>query len=234
MLSIKRMIGRRPVSRVLLVIALSLLVTLSLAQDSQPVIENAHADLEPFTSVIENPTLGGEPTLISVNGRDIEVPPNWFFSTAPQVAGLPPYVSRYEDPGYRFTWSWVNGEAGFSQNGIQLYGNQRYVVQVDYETALRYSGPDMPFVPSDFQVKGRLYTAQGGATDLPPQSMNGLDETHSIEWVLESTENPLPYTRLEVLFDVRWPTFVGNVFLKRVDVQTAPADYKPDFVIAFD
>jgi hypothetical protein len=64
--------------------------------------------------------------------------------------------------------------------------------------------------------------------------MDGLEETHSIEWVIESTENPFPYTRLEVLFDVRWPTFVGDVFLTRVDLQTAPADYKPAFVIEFD
>ena len=49
---------------------------LTFAQDVGPVIENQHAGLEPFTSVIDNALFDAqdEPTIIIFNGRIIEVP----------------------------------------------------------------------------------------------------------------------------------------------------------------
>lgn len=206
-------------------------VFISLAQEG-PVISNQHDGLELFSSVINNPTLIGEPTLISVNGRYIEVPPGWSYTGVPLVGGLPPYVNRWTEPGYNFAWDWINGEAGFAQDGIQLYGNQRYAVQVDYTTMLQMSS-DLPFVASDFQVYGRIYTAQGGMQELPAQNMRGLQEAHNLEWVIESTENPYPFVRLEIFFRVRWPIFQNGVNLQRIDLVTVADDYRSDAVIEF-
>lgn len=199
-----------------------------------PVLENEHQALEPFTSVIENPVLGGDPTLISVNGRTLEVPPSWSFTSDPDVAGLPPFVRRWEEPGYAFGWDWISGRAGFAQDGIQLYGNQRYAIRVAYATDLEYTSTDVPFTPSNIRVNARLYTAQNGFTELPPQSFQGLEQDHEIEWVIESENNPFPFVRLEVLFDVEWPIFLGAINLGSIDLVTAPADYRPNFVIPFE
>lgn len=220
---------RKLLSLTLLLFALGLL---SLAQEG-PIISNEHDGLEAFTSVINNPTLIGEPTLISVNGRYIEVPPSWSYTGMPEVGGLPPFVNRWEEPGYAFNWSWINGEAGFAQDGIQLYGNQRYAVRVDYTTIFTYTNTDFPFVASNFQVYGRLYTANGGMHDLPAQNMRGLQEAHSIEWVIESTENPYPFVRLEILFSVEWPILNDSANLQVIDIVTVPADYRPEAVISF-
>jgi hypothetical protein len=221
--------------RKLLALAVLLLAIglLSLAQDG-PAISNQHDGLEDFSSVINNPTLIEEPTLISVNGRYIEVPPGWSYTGMPEVGGLPPFVNRWEEPGYAFNWGWINGEAGFAQDGIQLYGNQRYAVQVDYTTILTYGTPDLPFIASNFQVYARLYTANGGMQELPRQNMRGLEEAHSIEWVIESTENPYPFVRLEVFFAVEWPIFNGSVNLQRIDIVVVPDDYRPEAVISFE
>lgn len=205
---------------------------LSFAQDG-PAITNQHDGFVDFTSVINNPTLLDEPTLISVNGRYIEVPRGWSYTGMPEVGGLPPYVNRWEQQGYLFNWEWINGEAGFAQDGIQLYGNQRYAVQVDYTTMLYYTSGDLPFVASNFQVYGRIYTANGGMQELPRQNMRGLEESHQIEWVIESTENPYPFVRLEILFAVEWPIFRGTVNLQRMDIVVVPADYRPEAVINF-
>lgn len=208
---------------------------LTLAQSDGPIIANQHDGLEPFTSVIENPTFAeGESTLINVNGRSIEVPQGWSFTTMPEVGGLPPFVRYTDEPGVEFIWEWVNGQSGFAQDGIQLYGNQRYAIQVDYLTNLYYTSSDLPYVPSDFQVYGRLYTADGGMQELPRLNSQGLAQQHNIEWVIESTENPYPFVRLEVFFDVEWPTFRGSVFVQRVDLVTVPDDYRPNFVIDFE
>ena len=211
---------------------LALVGLFSIAQEGS-LISNQHDGLEDFTSVIDNPTLIDEPTLISVNGRYIEVPPGWSYTGVPEVGGLPPFVNRWAEPGYAFNWGWINGEAGFAQDGIQLYGNQRYAVQVDYTTILRYASTELPFVASNFQVYGRIYTAQGGIVELPNQNMRGLEEAHSIEWVIESTENPYPFVRLEVYFSVEWPIFDGSVNLQRIDIVTVPDDYRPEAVIPF-
>lgn len=205
---------------------------LAFAQDG-PLITNEHAGLPEFSSVVNNPTLIEEPTLISVNGRYIEVPQGWSYTGMPEVGGLPPYINRWTEPGYNMAWDWINGESGFAQDGIQLYGNQRYVVQVDYTTMLAYTSTDYPFVPSNFQVYGRIYTANGGMQELPRQNMRGLTEAHNIEWVIESTENPYPFVRLEILFAVEWPIFSGAINLQRMDILTAPADYRPNAVIQF-
>jgi hypothetical protein len=211
---------------------LALVGLLTIAQEG-PLITNAHDGLEDFTSVINNPSFLDEPTVISVNGRYIEVPQGWSYTGVPEVGGLPPFVSRWEEPGYAFNWAWINGEAGFAQDGIQLYGNQRYAVRVDYTTMLRYTSSDYPFVASNFQVYGRIYTAQGGMVELPQQNMRGLEEAQSIEWVIESTENPYPFVRLEIFFSVEWPIFEGSVNLQRIDLVTVPADYRPEAVISF-
>lgn len=218
------------------IIIASLTVIVSAQEDigPVPVIANDHAALEPFSSVIENPVLGGEPTLISVNGRTLEVPPAWSFTTTPDIAGLPPFLRRWEEPGYAFLWDWIGGEAGFAQDGIQLYGNQRYAIRVDYATDLEYTSTDFPFAPSNIQAYARIYTAQNGFTELPAQSFQGLEQDHSIEWVIESENNPFPYVRLEVLFRVEWPIFLGSINLGSIDLVTVPADYKPNFVINFD
>lgn len=223
---------KRIVAIIVLIFAIGIL---TLAQDSGPIIENQHSGLEPFTSVINNPNLNeGEPTLISVNGRYIEVPQGWSYTGLPEVGGLPPFVRRTEQPGLEFLWEWINGEAGFAQDGIQLYGNQRYAIQVDYLTNLYYTSEDLPYIPSDFQVYARLYTANGGMQELPRINSQGLDQQHNIEWVIESTENPYPFVRLEVLFDVEWPTFRGSVFVHRIDIVTVEDDYRPNFVIPFE
>lgn len=199
-----------------------------------PVIDNEHAALEPFTSVIRNPGLADDPTRISVNGRTLEVPPQWSFTSDPAIAGLPPFVRRWEEPGYAFVWDWIGGRAGFAQDGIQLYGNQRYAIRVAYATDLEYTSTDFPFTSSNVRVQARLYTAQSGITELPPQSMQGLAQAHTIEWVIESADNPYPFVRLEVVFDVEWPIFLGSTNLRSIDLVTAPADYKPQFVINFE
>lgn len=207
---------------------------LTVAQGDGPIIQNEHGGLEPFTSVINNPTFLGDPTLINVNGRNVEVPEGWSFTSNPLVGGLPPFVRRFDQPGYEFIWEWINGEAGLAQDGIQLYGNQRYAIQVDYQTNLYYTSADLPFVPSDFRVYARLYTANGGIQELPRINMRGLEEQHNLEWVIESVNNPFPFVRLEVLFDVEWPTFRGSVFVQRADIVTVEADYRPDFVVNFE
>lgn len=223
--------------KTLFMIALLLMVgVLTLAQDIGPAIENQHAGLAEFSSVIDNALFDDEiePTLISVNGRDIEVPFAWSYTGFAEVGGLPPYVSRYENPGYRFSWDWINGQAGFAQDAIQLYGNQRYAVRVQYRTDFVYTRDDLPFVPSDFRVFARIYTARGGMQALPAQNVQGLEQEHSIEWVIESTDNPYPFVRLEVMFDVKWPIFVGDVYLQRIDIVTVPDDYRPAAVIGFE
>jgi len=197
-------------------------------------IDNVHAEVEPFTSVIENPTLTGQVTPLLMNGRIVEIPQGWSFTGATGLAGLPPHISRYEGAGLRFGWEYVNGRAGLAQDGIQLFGNQRYVVRVDYRTDIIYARVDTPYTPSHLQLGARLYTAQGGFTELPPQSMHGTQENHTIEWVIESTDNPYPFVRLEVYFLMEYPIFIGGTFLERVDILTAPATYRPDFVIAFE
>jgi hypothetical protein len=210
------------------------------AQDDEfgplPVISNDHADMRVFTSVIENPDLIEEelPALINVNGRNIEVPPGWSYTGFPGVGELPPFVRRWEEPGYLFAWDWINGLAGFAQDGIQLYGTQRYAIRVEYDTDLVYTNEDMPFVPSDFQVIARLHTAQGGLQELPPISMEGLNTSHEIEWVIESPDNPAPFVRLEVMFKVDWPLFTGFANLRQIDLVTVPDDYRPAFVIEFE
>lgn len=220
--------------KTIVILALLLLVSiLTIAQDIGPIIENQHAGLENFSSVIDNPNFEDEPTLISVNGRNIEVPYAWSYTGFPGIGGLAPYVSRYDDPGYRFSWDWINGQAGFAQDGIQLYGSQTYALRVRYRTDMVYTRNDLPFVPSDFRVFARVYTARGGMQALPSQSMQGLEEQHSIEWVIQSTENPYPFVRLEVMFDVEWPIFVGNVYLQSIDLVTVPDDYRPEAVIGF-
>jgi hypothetical protein len=219
---------------ILILILLLTIGVLTFAQDIGPAIENQHAGLAYFTSVIDNPRFEDEPTLINVNGRNIEVPYAWSYTGFPEVGGLPPYVSRYDEPGYRFSWDWINGQAGFAQDGIQLYGNQRYAVRVEYRTDMAYSRDDLPFVPSDFKVFARMYTARGGMQALPAQSMQGLEQEQAIEWVIESTENPYPFVRLEVMFDVTWPIFVGNVYLQHIDIVTVPEDYRPEAVIGFE
>jgi len=220
--------------KALLILGLFLIVSLlTVAQDTGPIIENQHAGLEDFSSVIDNPNLEGDPTLISVNGRNIEVPYAWSYTGKPGVGGLAPYVSRYEEPGYRFSWDWINGQAGFAQDGIQLYGNQKYAIRVKYRTDIVYTRDDLPFVASDFKVAAQIYTARGGMQSLPSQNMHGLQEDQSIEWVIESTENPYPFVRLEVMFDVEWPIFVGNVYLQSIDIVTVPEDYRPEAVLSF-
>jgi hypothetical protein len=212
---------------------LALLTVAVLAQGPLPVLENVHAVLPPFSVVSRNGELGEEPTPLMVNGRRLEVPRGWSYTGTPGVGALPPFIARYDQPGYRLDVSWINGTAGFAQDGIQLYGRQRYVVRVQYRTALEYTSADYPWVPSDVQVVGRLYTANSGLLELPPFNMAGLAETATVEWVIESTANPYPFVRLEVLFNVQYPIFRGFVFFDRIEVLTAPADYKPDFVIAF-
>lgn len=198
-----------------------------------PLLENAHAVLEPFTPVSENGYFVDDPTPIMVNGRQLEVPPNWSYSGYPGVGMLPPYIARWAGPGYRFDYSWINGIAGFAQDGIQLYGNQRYVLKAEYTTELKYL-TSLPFVASDVQFYARIYTAQGGMIELPRFNMQGLNQQHEVEWVIESTANPYPFIRLEALFEVKHPTFVGKVFMQKVEIQTAPPEYKPDFVIYFE
>lgn len=198
-----------------------------------PVLDNVHGVLPPFTPVSRNGSLGEEPTPLMVNGRRLEVPPGWSYTGYPGIGALPPYISRWDEPGYRFNFSWVNGTAGFAQDGIQLYGQQRYVIKVRYSTTLEYTSADYPFLPSDMRTCARIYTANSGMTDLPCYNMPGLDESHAIEWVIESTENPYPFIRLEVVFDVKYPVFRGFVFLEHAEIQTAPPDYKPDFLILF-
>lgn len=225
-------------NRILLatIISLALLSVgvLTLAQSDGPIIQNEHDALEPFTSVINNPTLENEATLVNVNGRNVFVPQGWSYTGTPGVGGLPPYVVNTPEQGYEFVWEWINGSAGLAQDGIQLYGNQRYAVQVDYLTNLYYTSRDLPFVGSDFQVYGRLYTANGGFQDLPPINATGLSEQQNLEWVIESTDNPYPFVRLEVRFDVDWPIFRGSVYLQRIDLVTVPDDYRPEFVINFE
>ena len=198
------------------------------------VIDNVHADVQPFTSVIENPTLEGDVLPILVNGRTIEIPHGWSYTGRPGIGGLPPHILRYAGPGLRFGWDYVNGSAGLAQDGIQLFGNQRYVVRVTYRTDIIYTLDSTPFTPSHLQVVPRLYTANGGFTDLPPQSMHGTQERHELEWVIESTENPYPFVRLEVLFRMEYPIFIGGTFLESIDILTAPADYRPEFIIYFE
>lgn len=220
---------------ILPLILLFSLAILTFAQDTGPIIENTHSGLEPFTSVINNPSLTeGETTLIHVNGRNIEVPQGWSYTGLPVVGGLPPFIRRSEQSGLEFVWEWINGQAGFAQDGIQLYGNQRYAIQVDYLTNLYYTSQDLPYVPSDFQVYARLYTANCGMQELPRINSQGLAQQHNIEWVIESTNNPYPFVRLEVLFDVEWPTFRGGVFVQRIDLVTVEPDYRPNFVINFE
>lgn len=203
------------------------------AQGPLPVLENAHALLAPFTPVSRNGTLSGDPTPILVNGRVLEIPPQWSYTGAPIIGALPPYIARYGGPGYDFNWSWVNGTAGFAQDGIQLYGKQRYVIQVRYTTNMDYLSGDYPFVPSDLELYGRIYTAQAGMLELPRYTMDGLHQTHTAEWVIESPENPYPFIRLEVGFHVAYPVFKGSAYLEWIEIQTAETDYKPDWVIAF-
>lgn len=219
-----------PISLLLLSITL-----LTFAQSDGPIITNEHDALEPFSSVINNPTFSeGEPTLILVNGRNLEVPQGWSYTGIPVVGGLPPFIRRTAEPGLEFLWEWINGQAGLAQDGIQLYGNQRYAIQVDYLTNLYYTSSDLPYVPSDFQVYARLYTANGGMHELPRINSQGLAQQHNIEWVIESVNNPYPFVRLEVLFDVEWPTFRGSVFVQRIDLVTVESDYRPEFVINFE
>lgn len=198
------------------------------------VLDNLHAAVAPFTSVITNPTLSGEPTLLLVNGRRAVVPPGWSLTGEPGMGGLYPHITLYDGPGIHFNWDYINGSAGFAQDGIQLYGNQRYVVRVLFRTDLVYQADHVPFTPSHFQVRGRIYTAQGGFTELPPQSMAGTQASHLAEWVIESRENPFPFIRLEVVFKMEWPIFIGGTFMEGIDILTAPADYRPEFVIYFE
>jgi hypothetical protein len=219
---------------IFLMILLLLWITSLLAQDGPlPVLENAHGLLEPFTPISLNGTFSGEPTLILVNGRVLEVPPQWSYTGEPIVGALPPFITRYDGPGYGFNFSWVNGMAGFAQDGIQLYGKQRYLIKIRYTTDLDYLSSDMPFVPSDMAFYGRIYTAQTGMIDLPRFTMDGLKATHDEEWVIKSPQNPYPFIRLEVGFAAEYPVFKGSVYLEWVEIQTAPADYKPDWVIPF-
>lgn len=218
---------------VLLFFLITLWIAGVFAQGALPVLENAHALLEPFTPVSLNGTFSHEPTLILVNGRVLEVPPQWSYTGAPIVGALPPYISRYDGPGYNFNLSWVNGMAGFAQDGIQLYGKQRYVIKARYTTDIDYLSGDMPFVPSDLELYGRIYTAQQGMMELPRYTMRDLHTTHDVEWVIESPENPYPFIRFEIGFNVDYPVFKGSVYLEFVEIQTAPQDYKPDWVIAF-
>lgn len=220
---------------IILLVLIASIGALTFAQDNAPVIDNAHAGLDPFTSVLNNADFSeGEDTLISVNGRYISVPQGWSYTGIPEVGGLPPFVRRGEQVGLEFVWEWVNGQAGFAQDGIQLYGNQRYAIQVDYLTNLYYTSEDLPYIQSDFQVYARLYTANGGMLELPRINSRGLAQQHNIEWVIESRENLYPFVRLEVLFDVEWPTFRGGVFVQRIDLVTVEADYRPEFVINFE
>ncbi|GAB5493223.1 MAG: hypothetical protein Phog2KO_34380 [Phototrophicaceae bacterium] len=208
---------------------------LTFAQNEGPIIVNEHDGLEPFTSVIENPEFNeGDYTLILVNGRIMEIPAGWSFTANPLIGGLPPYIKRGEEPGLEFLWEWINGQAGLAQDGIQLYGNQRYAIQVEYLTDLFYTSDQLPFVPSDFQVYARLYTASGGMIELPRINSEGLEQSHSVEWVIESVNNPYPFVRLEVMFDVEWPQFRGSVFAQRMDIVTVADDYRPNAVINFE
>ncbi|MGB7337569.1 MAG: hypothetical protein WBC91_01665 [Phototrophicaceae bacterium] len=222
--------------RLLILIALLLSFSiLTIAQTDRPAIDNLHAELEPFTSVINNPDFTeGDVTILNVNGRRVEVPQGWSFTTMPEVGGLPPFVFYVEDSGLEFFWEWINGQSGLAQDGIQLYGNQRYAIQVDYLTNLYYTSGDLPYVPSDFQVYARLYTANGGMQELPRINSQGLTQQHTVEWVIESTSNPYPFVRLEVFFDVEWPTFRGSVFVQNIDLVTVAPDYRPNFVINFE
>lgn len=220
---------------ILAIILLFSIGILTFAQGEGSIIENTHSGLEAFSSVINNPSFTeGDITLINVNGRNIEVPQGWSYTGVPVVGGLPPFIRRGEEPGLEFVWEWINGQAGFAQDGIQLYGNQRYAIQVDYLSNLYYTSEELPYVPSDFQVYARLYTANGGMQELPHINSQGLAQQHSIEWVIESNNNPYPFVRLEVLFDVEWPTFRGGVFVQRIDLVTVEADYRPNFVINFE
>ncbi len=219
---------------IFLIVVSALWITSILAQDGPlPVLENAHGVLEPFTPVSLNGTFSDEPTLILVNGRVLEVPPQWSYTGEPIVGALPPYITRHEGPGYGFNFSWVNGMAGFAQDGIQLYGNQRYVIKIRYTTDLEYLSGDVPFIPSDMELYGRIYTAQTGMIELPRFTMDGLQTTHEGEWVIESPQNPYPFIRLEVGFNAAYPVFRGSVYLEFVEIQTAPKAYKPDWVIPF-
>jgi hypothetical protein len=206
------------------------------AQISGPisVIDNIHAAVAPFTSVLENPTLSGDVLPILVNGRTIEVPHGWSYTGQAGIGGLPPHIQRYDGQGLRFGWDYVNGQAGFAQDGIQLFANQRYVVRVNYRTDIIYTLDSTPFTPSHLQVAARLYTAQGGFTELPAQSMRGTQEQHTIEWVIESSQNPYPFVRLEVTLALEYPIFIGGTFLESIDILTAPTDYRPQFVIDFE
>jgi len=223
---------RRITPLILLLLSMSIL---TFAQGDGPIITNEHDALEPFSSVVNNPTFAeGEMTAIHVNGRTLEVPQGWSYTGVPVVGGLPPFIRRTAEPGLEFLWEWINGQAGLAQDGIQLYGNQRYAIQVDYLTNLYYTSADLPYVPSDFQVYARLYTANGGMQELPRINSQGLEQQHNIEWVIESVNNPYPFVRLEVLFDVEWPTFRGSVFVQRIDLVTVESDYRPEFVINFE
>ena len=57
---------------------------------------------------------------------------------------------------------------------------------------------------------------------------------HEQEWVIESTANPYPFVRLEVYFIMEYPIFIGGVYLENINILTAPADYRPQFVINFE
>ena len=134
----------------------------------------------------------------------------------------------------RYNWDYISGRSGLAQDAIQLFGNQRYAVRVQFRTDLIYARLDTPFTPSHFQVGARLYTAQGGFTELPPQPMIGTENDHLIEWVIESTENPYPFVRLEAYFLMEYPIFIQNVYLERIDIVTVPPDYRPEFVNYFE
>jgi hypothetical protein len=205
---------------------------------------NPHGNLPAFSQVNKNWTLDGHPTQVKAGNmqlnhwRILSIPPLWDYMGEPDNE-IPPFyhavdcVTEDDSACYKLDVSYIGGTYGLEQHGIELYGNQTYIVKVRAAEINLAAADDHLWTSGNVGITGRLIVSDGTATELYEQAVPQQSGVHEWFWVIRSTKR-YPTVVLQVWFRIRWATAVGYVMLDDIEVLTAPENFGQDVVLPFD
>jgi len=203
---------------------------------------NPHGNMPAFSAINQNWTLDGHPEQITVGNlqldhwRILNIPPLWEYLGEPENE-IPPFYSAVEcvteddQACYKLDVSYIGGTFGLAQHGIELYGNQTYIVKVRADE-INLTNEKADWSAGDMGIAGRLIVSDGTATELYEQAVPAQSGVHEWFWVIRSTKR-YPTVVLQVWFNIRWASVVGYVLLDDIEVLTAPDDFGQDVVLPF-
>lgn len=173
----------------------------------------------PFQVVNVNAFLQGQPQIVQVNGRTLEIPPQWSYAGDANPA---PFFYRRDD-GYLIQPEWLAGKFGLASD-FQAVSEQAYILKITAIAGLQGSG--------DVSLGCVLYNSDGGGiTELIRQNVRLLGYQEFV-WVLISRRDN-PTVHYECTFGIVWPSLQGTIVLRSIEWQTAPADYGLDARVEF-